>query len=107
MIQHAINNSENETLIEFSSLGECFVCLHEDVNIIRLPKQNLYIKSCDCDGFIHTGCLDNWFDKNNSCPICRAHMVRKKTIDKQEICFNIFVFGSLIYSYFTHSMIRH
>ena len=62
MIKHVINNNENEA---FTELCECFVCLHEDENIIRLPKQNLYIKNCHCDGLIHTNCLHNWFDKNN------------------------------------------
>lgn len=100
------NNNETETFIEKPSVRECFICLHEEINglfVIRLKKQDLYIKNCNCDGLIHTNCLYNWFDINNSCPICRKHMVRKETTVKETICFiafMIFIFGSAIYSFF-------
>jgi len=100
------NNNESETFIEKNSARECFICFHEEINglfIIRLKKQELYIKKCDCDGMIHTSCLYNWFEVNNSCPICRAHMVRKEATDKETICFIafiIFISGTAIYSFF-------
>jgi hypothetical protein len=103
MIKHVINNNETETFIE---VRECFVCLHEEINelfIIRLKKQDLYIKKCDCDGLIHTCFLYNCFNINNSCPIFRTRMVRKETTVKENICFIafiIFIFGSAIYSFF-------
>ena len=109
--QYEIKNNETETFIEKPSVRECFVCLYEEINelfIIRLKKQDLYIKKCDCDGLIHAKCLYKWFNINNSCPICRTRMVRKETTVKETtvkenicfIAFIIFIFGTAIYAFF-------
>lgn len=64
--------------IEKQNIEECFVCLQDEIgnNIpIKLLNQNLYIKTCSCDGYIHLNCLTRWYNKNLSCPICRGHML--------------------------------
>ena len=33
-----------------------------------------YSKSCDCDVFVHTICLNKWFDIYKNCPICRTEL---------------------------------
>jgi hypothetical protein len=51
---------------------ECFICLNSDKNdIIELKNQSHYTKICDCNGFIHTSCLEKWIQSNIKCPVCR------------------------------------
>jgi hypothetical protein len=70
---------------------ECFVCLQDfslDNNLtpIRLIHQPLYIKSCICDGWIHYSCLENWYNANQSCPICRIRVKQpKKNVTSEEV----------------------
>jgi len=78
---------------------ECFICL-EDISVNELNKnklnsQNLFIKNCLCDGFVHNNCLKKWFDKNRSCPICRKLVVIKNCV--YIIVINYIPFGNLIY----------
>ena len=83
---------------------ECFVCLQDfsldnKLTPIRLIHQTLYIKSCMCDGWIHYSCLENWYNANDSCPICRVRVkLVKKNDDSEEdkesccafVCFLFF-----------------
>jgi hypothetical protein len=65
-------------LTEKDNIEECFVCLQQENgnNIpIKLLNQDLYIKTCNCDGYIHSYCLTRWYNINLSCPICRREMV--------------------------------
>ena len=72
-----INDNDNINLIE------CFVC-YESRNSneypIKLRNQIYYTKNCYCDGFIHKKCLDKWFNKNKSCPICRNNIYENITL---------------------------
>ena len=45
---------------------QCIICLQSGSNVIE------YKGSCKCRPFIHTHCLNKWFEQNTkSCPLCR------------------------------------
>ena len=75
------NNTDNNT--DNINLIECFVC-YESRNgneyPIKLCNQIYYTKLCYCDGFIHKKCLDKWFNKNKSCPVCRNIICENVTL---------------------------
>ena len=60
---------------------ECFVCLSVELDDEECPTKlrcnDLYLRHCRCDGFIHKKCLDDWYDVSNKCPICRIYMEKK------------------------------
>ena len=62
----------------------CFICFELKAKREKKPKrlknQNLYIKTCDCDGFIHNTCLKMWYDVSKKCPICREIMLDKNAV---------------------------
>jgi hypothetical protein len=48
----------------------CFICYEEKIPSLKLKNINCYIKNCDCNIDIHKKCLDEWYNKNSTCPIC-------------------------------------
>lgn len=58
--------------------NECLICLeintHDNLMPIDLKTQQIYLKKCDCGGWIHLRCLCEWQEISNSCPICRLYM---------------------------------
>ena len=60
---------------------ECFVCLSVELDDeecpIKLGCNDLYLRICRCDGFIHQKCLDDWYDVSKKCPVCRIYMEKK------------------------------
>jgi hypothetical protein len=70
----SINKEEEENC--------CFICFEFKLKRERKPKrlkdQNLYIKTCECDGFIHNICLKTWYISSGKCPICREFMFNSK-----------------------------
>jgi E3 ubiquitin-protein ligase ATL6/9/15/31/42/55 len=51
-----------------SSLGQtCAICLSDILDGELISTLPCNLKHC-----FHTYCLENWFEKNSSCPICRA-----------------------------------
>jgi hypothetical protein len=61
----------------------CFIC-YETANAyewepIQLNAQLDYIKKCNCNSWIHKNCLNNWYNKSTSCPICRISISKKIT----------------------------
>ena len=84
---------------------ECFICLHSDKNdIIELKDQISYMKICDCNGWIHTSCLEEWIQSNIKCPVCRVsvHTVEQAhDIDEfSEILAYLFRLCFIIYIFF-------
>ena len=57
----------------------CFICFENETEtkflLTKLKNQNLYIKNCLCDGWIHSECLTCWYNIKQTCPICREHMI--------------------------------
>lgn len=76
--------------IDFNTVNcECFICLHETYIDnkslpIRLVNQPFYIKSCNCDGWVHYSCLQNWYNEHDSCPICRIRVRPKREICEED-----------------------
>jgi hypothetical protein len=56
----------------------CFICYEEKIPSLKLKNINCYIKNCDCNIDIHKKCLDEWYNKNSTCPIC-IKLIYKKT----------------------------
>lgn len=79
MIYRTYEHYDFDIPIEYNTVvntNECFVC-YELMDLshnppISLDSQNIYIKLCQCDGYIHNGCLKRWYNKNKKCPICRV-----------------------------------
>ena len=72
------NVSANEKNI---CADECFVCLsvelYDEPYPIKLRRDDVYLRNCCCDGFIHKKCLDDWYDVSSKCPVCRLYMEKK------------------------------
>lgn len=65
----------------FVEYNVCFICLeikhcYDDEYCINLHNEK-YIKTCVCNGWIHTSCLDIWYNRNNNCPFCLSKMIKK------------------------------
>jgi len=62
----------------------CFICYETayayEWEPIQLNSQLGYIKNCNCNSWIHKNCLNNWYDKSRSCPICRISISKKLTM---------------------------
>ena len=63
--------------------NECFICYevssNYEKNTIELQKQTEYITLCECNGFIHKGCLHYWVTHSMKCPICRNPICIRKS----------------------------
>lgn len=72
------NNSYDE-----NNNMECFICFEikiiNETQPIKLKKQTLYLRECNCDSYVHKSCLKTWFDHNKNCPICRK-IVRENNL---------------------------
>jgi hypothetical protein len=80
--QHSMeSNSNNDLLIE-ENTNDCLICLEikdkTETDCIKL-RNDLYIKACLCDGWIHYYCLDIWYIKNHKCPICLILMTKNES----------------------------
>ena len=64
--------------------NECLICLeintHDNLMPIDLKTQQIYLKKCDCGGWIHLRCLCEWQEISKSCPICRIYMTKYESI---------------------------
>lgn len=78
MIFRVYEHYDDEYLDFNDQLQECFLCydIIDDFSLkpISLKTQSFYNKLCKCDGLIHRGCLDKWYNIQNKCPICRKHI---------------------------------
>lgn len=103
----------------------CFICFEvqkKDEYPIELKHQDLCIKMCNCNGFIHLSCLELWYrtciNKNintTKCPICRTEMKNKVLKNENEnenygnfvnednsyiiVIFMVSIYLSLIYKF--------
>jgi len=97
-------DTENDCILDNSdetiNESECFVCLELILNgekPILLKNQNIYCRTCQCNGYIHNECLKKWYRRNESCPICREEMIRPITmvdIFIHQNPFIIFIYSS-------------
>jgi len=49
----------------------CIICLNVIDPPVVLYENTEYTKNCKCNTPIHKICLKEWYDKTQSCPICR------------------------------------
>ena len=57
----------------------CFICFENEnnyCNLIMLNRQQMYICYCQCNGWIHHTCLNQWLDIKQTCPLCRRRMIK-------------------------------
>lgn len=73
---------DKQVVYKLSQDTECFICYEintiNEQQPINMQNQHLYLKNCKCNGVIHIHCLNLWFDKNKSCPICRNNMIKNE-----------------------------
>jgi E3 ubiquitin-protein ligase DOA10 len=58
----------------FKNEDQCAICLGEyteESEVTPLP--------CDYRHYFHTQCIESWFERNNTCPLC------KKVITKEDM----------------------
>jgi len=104
------NFKDSEDSIEEKD-NDCLICLEikdkTETDCIKL-RNDLYIKACLCDGWIHYYCLDIWYIKNHKCPICLILMTKNesKPLDEYDITSNTIrtIFNN-IYSLFNSKFI--
>jgi hypothetical protein len=90
---------DNNNTFEIDS--ECFICFefkNDNGSIpIKLNSQSLYLNQCVCNGPVHNECLQVWFNKNKTCPICRIKVIENNTATV--IIYNYIPLGGIIYAY--------
>ena len=78
VIEHYDDLSENTPEDIDSKQNECFICLEIHTNDNDTPidwkTQKIYIRFCECGGWVHVQCVNRWYNGNNKCPICRQNM---------------------------------
>jgi hypothetical protein len=86
--------------------NDCLICLEikdkTETDCIKL-RNDIYIKECFCDGWIHYYCLDVWYISNRKCPICLTIMtkIEPKTLPEYDVTSNtIRMIFNNIYSLF-------
>ena len=89
----------------------CFICYEinnaNEYEPVKLNSQTDYIKNCNCNGWIHKKCLNKWYNKSRSCPICRIYVNKRlanKIIilekDNRYFLINIYKITSYLYLLF-------
>ena len=66
-----MNKSTNDNHI-------CIICLsilHNNKPSHLLHEHTGYTFYCNCNPFIHLHCLQEWYTKSNTCPICREFII--------------------------------
>ena len=78
VIEHYDDLSEKTPTDVDIKHNECFICLEIHTNDKEIPidwkTQKIYIRLCDCGGWVHIQCVNKWYSGNNKCPICRQNM---------------------------------
>jgi hypothetical protein len=90
---------ENKDICE----KECLICY----NNISYNLQNKYNFKCECYKLFHEKCLQIWYEKNNTCPICKKNYIYEnnnsklfklyKSIASLIVLVEIFIYIKLLY----------
>lgn len=79
-----IYNDELDTQNNRFEENECFICyeiaLIDENKPIEMCNHPDYNKKCQCNGYIHVKCLNNWYEHSMKCPICRTFIEKKKPV---------------------------
>lgn len=99
---------DEQPICEYYCDKECFICFElescKGFKTICLIEQTLYLHNCNCNGPIHTECLQLWFNINNSCPICRNRMIERN--NATIFIFNCVPYGIAIYFFIKRITLR-
>jgi hypothetical protein len=83
VIEHYDFHEQDVIFIE--PKNECLLCLemntYDKLMPVDLKTQQVYLKMCNCGGWFHITCLQEWYDVSNSCPICRVYMKKRYDYD--------------------------
>ncbi len=100
------NLHENKAELE---VKECFICLEtvDDDATTRLSYEACCSNWCDCDGWVHTKCLNKWYNINSACPICRfRYKMSSKKKRQMIISFRILCVVYILYLYISFFVLR-
>jgi hypothetical protein len=85
VVEHYDDLPEQEEIIYNESKNECLLCLemntYDKLVPVDLKTQQVYLKMCNCGGWFHITCLQEWYDVSKSCPICRVYMKKRYDYD--------------------------
>jgi len=100
-IEHYNNIIHIDSLTDLTIADcECFICFRNVIQNneipIKLKEQSYYEKTCDCDGWVHSSCINLWYEQSKKCPICRKDIHKKSliyfTIFNETSCLTIYMF---------------
>jgi hypothetical protein len=93
-------NNKNDLIEQEDYINNnvCIICTNEfkkDDEIITLSKE--YDIDCECNYSYHRDCIDEWFERSRSCPLCRSIAYsRQKTFYSD---YKVFVYIILLIIY--------
>jgi hypothetical protein len=58
----------------------CLICWSDNL-LVKLNNYPNIVKICLCEGNYHKECLDTWFSKSLTCPLCRKKISFYQTHD--------------------------
>ena len=100
MLFRVIDHYEDFSEYEPPEPNECLICLEinadNNVTPIDLKMQQMYLKRCNCGGWVHLSCLYEWHKISNSCPICRSYMDKPVSMISTASFYVINFFGAFI-----------
>jgi hypothetical protein len=73
-------SSYDDEVIKIADDEKCLICWEISTNRNNLIKMNSlhlfssFYKSCNCNCIVHSDCLLEWINKQQSCPICRSEI---------------------------------
>ena len=81
----------------------CIICL-EPNDIIKIKKNYEKYNQCECNYYIHSGCLEEWKNIKNKCPICRSIFPEEEEEEEEYwFCLNIDILEFIFEDYeFNH-----
>lgn len=67
----------SKTKLEFNDENECIICFSK----LDIKKEILQCGHC-----FHKKCINNWFKKQRTCPICRKYYHKKTFFGILDMC---------------------
>lgn len=106
-----ICKTANIPLVTPVEIVDCFICyeiaIANEVQPSKLRAQQHYIKLCTCDGWIHKQCLDEWYAKTTTCPICRTYMSKNYALSVEIINrYRSFLYVYLFIKRYMYSLMK-
>jgi hypothetical protein len=91
MLYRVIEHYEDLPKEKPMPMHDCLICLEyttrNKLTPIDWKNQNVYLKTCDCGGWMHADCLTQWYDVSGRCPICRYFIMKKETMTSNALFY--------------------